>query len=249
MAELVDARVSEARGSNLVMVRFHSSAPNIRDEGLNGLCPFFIMPDELLTAIKTHEAAFGLSLSDNQIARLKQFYSIIQEHNQILHLVGPMSPEEFVVRHILESLTMLEYMPENTRFADIGAGAGLPSIPCLLVRENLRAVLIESKVRKANYLVKAVSDLGIADRAQIVNLQFEEASPVGVSVIACRALDKFTQKLPKLLKWSHGRTLLLFGGPALHDAFASQKIQFEQKLLPMSEQRYLFVVRHLHPAI
>lgn len=200
------------------------------------------MQDVFKAAIKMHQAAFGLSLSDEQIELLAQFYKIVQEHNEILHLVAPMPAEEFAVRHILESLTMLHHLSADAKFADIGAGAGLPSIPCLLVRPTLKAVLIESKVRKSNYLIKAVAELGIGDRARIVNQQFEQAETEGFSVVTCRALDKFTQKLPKLLKWSKRRNLLLFGGPGLGEALVGQKVKFEEKLMPMSEQRYLFVV-------
>jgi 16S rRNA (guanine527-N7)-methyltransferase len=201
------------------------------------------MRDEFVAAVKTHQPAFGLSLNDSQIEGLAEFYRLVQEHNEILHLVAPMPAEEFAIRHILESLTMLEYLPEGTRFADVGAGAGLPSIPCLIARADLKAVLIESKIRKADHLTKAVSDLGMSDRAKVVNLQFEEAKAEQFAVVACRALDKFTQKLPHLVKWSQRRTLLLFGGPALREALRDQKLEFIEKLMPMSEQRYLFVVK------
>lgn len=200
------------------------------------------MRDQLTTAIRTHQSAFGIELAADQIERLADYYEIVLEHNDILHLVAPMPAEEFAVRHILESLTMLHHLSADAKFADIGAGAGLPSIPCLLVRPTLKAVLIESKVRKSNYLITAVAKLGISDRARIVNQQFEEAKTEQFSVVACRALDKFTQKLPKLLKWSQLRNLLLFGGPALREALVNQKVTFEEILMPMSEQRYLFVV-------
>lgn len=200
------------------------------------------MRDQLITAIKTHQSAFGIELAEDQIERLADYYEILQEHNEILHLVAPMPAEEFAVRHILESLYMLHHLSADAKFADIGAGAGLPSIPCLLVRPTLKAVLIESKVRKSDYLIKAVAELGIGDRTRIINQQFEEAETEGFSVVACRALDKFTQKLPKLLKWSKRRNLLLFGGPSLREALVGQKVKFEEKLMPMSEQRYLFVV-------
>ncbi len=200
------------------------------------------MRDQLITAIRTHQSAFGIELAEDQIERLADYYEIVQEQNDILHLVAPMPAEEFAVRHVLESLYMLHHLSADAKFADIGAGAGLPSIPCLLVRPTLKAVLIESKVRKSNYLIKAVAELGISDRARIVNQQFEEAGTEQFSVVACRALDKFTQKLPKLLKWSKRRNLLLFGGPGLREALVNQKVNFEEKLMPMSEQRYLFVV-------
>ncbi len=200
------------------------------------------MRQQFISAINQHQSAFGVELSLDKIDLLADYYELIQENNPILHLVGPCTAEEFVIRHILESLTLLEYLPLNTRFADVGAGAGLPSIPCLLVRDDLRAVLIESKVKKARFLESAVESIGLAGRVQIVNRRFEETEPGNCQFVTCRALDKFTEKLPRLLKWSMRRRLLLFGGNNLEDALRKQKVKFERKLMPMSDQRYLFVI-------
>src|SRR3954454_483659 len=109
------------------------------------------MREEFIQAIRTHQTAFGVDLSDPAIERLAGYYELVMEHNPLLHLIGPCSPEEFAIRHILESLTLLEYLPRGAKFVDVGAGAGLPSIPCLLVREDLKAVLIESKEKKVGF--------------------------------------------------------------------------------------------------
>ena len=201
------------------------------------------MRSEFIESIKLHQVAFGQNLDDTQIQRLADYYDLIQQNNEFLHLVAPMPAEEFAIRHILESLTLLEYLPENVRFADVGSGGGLPSIPCLLVRNDLRAVLIESKVKKAGFLESAIESLNLAGRVQIGNRQFEETDPGNCQFVTCRALDKFTEKLPRLLKWSKRRGLLLFGGNNLRDALQHQKIKFEQKLMPISERRYLFISR------
>jgi 16S rRNA (guanine527-N7)-methyltransferase len=197
----------------------------------------------LITAIKDHHAGFRLELGQPQIDRLADFYDIVEQNNDLLHLVAPTSPEEFAVRHILESLTLLEHLHPRATFADVGPGAGLPSIPCLLVREDLSAVLIESKVKKAEYLAKAVRALGLSRRVEVVNKQFEEARGLEPDAVTCRALDKLTEKLPKLLKWARGRDLLLFGGPSLEEALERAGRTFSRSLMPMSDQRYLFVVR------
>jgi 16S rRNA (guanine527-N7)-methyltransferase len=199
------------------------------------------MRSEFIEFIKTHQAAFSLGITDEQIANLADYYELILEHNEILHLVAPMSPEEFAIRHILESLRLLEYLPMTTTLADVGAGAGLPSIPCLLIREGLKAVLIESKEKKAKFLETAIESLGLTTRVKIVNSQFEEADLGSCEYVTCRALDKFTEKLPRLLKWSRKCDLLLFGGNNLAVALQKQGVQFDQKLMPMSEQRFLFV--------
>lgn len=199
------------------------------------------MQEDFITAIKKHQNEFGLNLADAQIESLADFYEIIQEHNEILHLVAPNSTEEFVVRHILESLTLLEFLSENAKFADIGAGAGLPSIPCLIVREDLRGVLIESKAKKANFLSEVLKKLNLEDRAGIENKQFEELSQPNVDFVTCRALDKFTKKIPKILKWSGKSSFLFFGGNSLREALEDSNAKFEEKLMPMSEQRFLFI--------
>lgn len=197
--------------------------------------------NDLIAAVRAHQSAFGLEIADEKIERLADYYELVQEHNPILHLVGPCSAEEFAIRHILESLTLLEFLPPNARFADVGTGAGLPAMPCLLVREDLSAVLIESKEKKAGFLQTAIAKCGLIDRAKIVNKQFSEILRPNVSYVTCRALDKFTQKLPQLLKWSGDRTLLFFGGTALHREMQKRGLRIEEKLMPMSEQRFLLL--------
>ncbi len=201
------------------------------------------MRDKLTTAIKTHQPAFDVELPEQKVEQLADYYELVHEHIPILHLVAPCSPEEFAIRHILESLTILKHLPPKAKFADVGAGAGLPSIPCLLVRNDLRAVLIESKEKKARFLEFAVEQLGLSKRVTVVNRQFEEADPVDCEFVTCRALDKFTEKLPRLVKWSKKRRMLLFGGDNLRQTLQKEGLKFDEKLMPMSEQRFLFTVR------
>jgi 16S rRNA (guanine(527)-N(7))-methyltransferase RsmG len=199
------------------------------------------MSIEFINALTENQAKFGVELSDAALERLANYYKLVQEHNPILHLVGPSTPAEFATRHILESLTMLQFLPTDATFADVGAGAGLPSIPCLLVREGLTAILIDSKEKKTNFLEMAVASLGIGDRATVVNKQFQEVETGQFDYVACRALDKFTERLPRLLKWSMRRHLLIFGNEQMGDALRAAGLAVTPKLMPLSEQRYLFV--------
>ena len=197
--------------------------------------------EEFTAAIGSHQAAFGLDLTSVIIERLADHFDLVTEHNPLLHLTGPSTPEEFAVRHVLESLTLLEFLREGSRFADIGSGAGFPAIPCLIAREDLKAVLIESKEKKANFLKAAVEKLELNARATIVNRQFAELQRPNVTHVTCRALDRFTQHLPRLVKWSGSKTPLFFGGPALRDELRRLGLKIEERLMPLSVQRYLFV--------
>ena len=196
---------------------------------------------QFIRAFESNQKSFDVSLSTEKIFNLARYYELIEKHNALLHLVAPANVETFVVRHVLESIYAEKFLPKNARFADIGTGAGLPAVPLLIARKDLRGSLVEAKLKKANFLREVLAECKLEDRAAIINRQFEELSSPAGSFVLCRALDKFTQKLPKLLKWCGDCNLLFFGGNALREELKKTGAKFETKLLPLSEQRFLFV--------
>ena len=101
---------------------------------------------------------------------------------------------------------------------------------------------LPGRARPPRMIDLATATLGISKRTAITNKQFQEVDPANSETVTCRALDKFTEKLPGLLRWRKSRQMLLFGGPNLRDALEKNKVVFIEKLMPMSEQRYLFVL-------
>jgi 16S rRNA (guanine527-N7)-methyltransferase len=198
---------------------------------------------QFIRALENNQEAFGISLSAEKIFNLTKYYELVCKHNDILHLVAPSSPETFAVRHILESLFAENFLPQNARFADIGTGAGLPSVPCLIARKDLRGFMIESKLKKASFLREVLKQCKLEDRAEILNRQFEELEKPDVDFITCRALDKFIEKIPKILKWSKDCSLLFFGGNSLGENLEKRGVKFIRKLIPSSEQRFLFIAK------
>ena len=201
------------------------------------------MKNVFIEALKENQTFFELNLKDDTLQRLAAYYEIVQTHNALLHLVPPCSPETFATRHILESLALLEHLPKGARLADVGTGAGLPAIPCLLAREDLSADLIESNLEKADFLKRAVAELNLERRTEIINRQFEEVPPPAASFVTSRALNKFTQKLPRLLNWSEKNSKLFYGGKSLREELEKHNVSFREKLLPLSEQRLLFILK------
>ncbi len=200
------------------------------------------MTTDVRSAITAHQDAFGLNLNAGAVERLAAYYALVMDANPVLHLVGPSTADEFAIRHLLESLALLKYLPNGSRFADVGTGAGLPSIPCLLVRDDLAATLIESKKKKADFLTAAITQLALTKRAVVVNRQFEEAEPGRATTVTCRALDKFSDKLPKLLKWAGTRRKIFFGGPAIIESLQELGVKNVPHLLPMSERRFIIEI-------
>jgi 16S rRNA (guanine527-N7)-methyltransferase len=196
--------------------------------------------DRFEQSLISNMGSFDLDLPTETVTLLGDYYSLLTRWNDRLHLVAPCSPEEFAVRHVLESLLLLPRLPQNAGVADIGSGGGLPIIPCLIVRPDLDVTLIESSQKKVVFLREASNRLGL--RTTIIAQPFEDVAAPPVSFVTCRALDQFMRKLPALINWApRGSTLLLFGGETLAEQLRRASVNFEQLLIPKSEKRYLFL--------
>ena len=160
-----------------------------------------------------------------------------------MHLVAPCSPQEFATRHVLESLLLLKYLPDNARVAEVGAGAGLPLLPCLIVRPDISAVLIEAAQKKAVFLREALIKTSTAKQATVIAERFEKVPVPAVGFVTCRALDRFDEMLRHLLDWVPAKTtLLLFGGQRLQRRIENLGFVPAAELIPKSKARFLFVI-------
>jgi 16S rRNA (guanine527-N7)-methyltransferase len=195
-------------------------------------------------ALARHADAFGVTLDAVTRARLGDYFELVSAWNPRLHLVAPCPPEEFAVRHVLESLLALDFMGEGATFIDVGSGAGLPAIPCLVARRDARAVLVESSRKKTVFLREALARLELSGRAQVFAERFERVEPPAADCLTCRAIERFTEILPALLAWAaRVPALLLFGGEGLGEKLELEGRRFRAVRVPESERRFLFVVR------
>jgi 16S rRNA (guanine527-N7)-methyltransferase len=200
--------------------------------------------EDFIEALKQHAPAFGVRLNADEERRLGAYYEIVGRWSARLHLVAPCSAEEFATRHVLESLTALPFLSTGARVADVGSGAGLPVIPCLITRPDLQATLIEAAQKKAVFLREALREVGASEQAQVVARRFEETEAPEADFVTCRALERFTEKFAELVAWSQpSSTLLFFGGQSLRAEIEKAGFGFDSILIPESERRFLFIIR------
>jgi 16S rRNA (guanine527-N7)-methyltransferase len=195
----------------------------------------------LQDSLKAHAQSFRVSLTDDAVLRLSEYFRLVMKWNPRLHLVSPSPANDFAVRHILESLWLLHHLPDNASVADVGSGAGLPLVPCLIVRRDLSGTLIESSAKKVVFLREALKLIDNPNRADVITSRFEPLPAPPVDFVTSRALDSFQKLLPDLIRWApQTSTLLLFGGDSLRISLDEQHIAYHRELIPNSDQRFLF---------
>jgi 16S rRNA (guanine527-N7)-methyltransferase len=196
--------------------------------------------EQFVSALTTHADDFATQLHAEDFDRLSRYYELLMKWNARLHLVAPCSPSEFAVRHVLESLMLLNHLPIAATVTDVGSGGGLPIVPCLLVREDLHASLIESSKRKAVFLREAVRAVEPIGRAHVTMGRFQETVSPPAGFVSCRALDRFTNLIPTLMSWAGPRaTFLFFCGDELRARLEPILSRPKIERIPHSQGRFL----------
>lgn len=203
------------------------------------------MVEDFIEALTEHAPAFGVQLSRESEQRLGDYYKIVSRWNARLHLIAPCTPAEFATRHVLESLTALPFLSQaQARVVDVGSGAGLPVIPCLIMRPDIQAALVEASQKKAVFLREALRVVEATERARVIAKRFEETPAMDADFVTCRAIERFTEKFAELAAWSPpSSTLLFFGGTTLQEQIEKSRLSYQSVLIPESERRFLFIIK------
>jgi 16S rRNA (guanine527-N7)-methyltransferase len=123
-------------------------------------------------------------------------------------LLGPREVERVWDRHLLNCAAVAELFESGELVADIGSGAGLPGIPLAIAKPGVRVVLVESLLRRAEFLRAVVGELGLD--VEVVRGRAEDPA-VRESAGGCDAVvSRAVASLDKLTRWS--LPLLRVGG-------------------------------------
>lgn len=105
------------------------------------------------------------------------YYRLLMEWNEKMNLTAITDPREVAVKHMIDSLSVLdeEHFPENASIIDVGTGAGFPGIPLKIYRPDLRLTLLDSLNKRISFLQAVVDTLQL-DQTLCVHGRAEEAA-------------------------------------------------------------------------
>ncbi|GAB5602856.1 16S rRNA (guanine(527)-N(7))-methyltransferase RsmG [Thermus sp. FJN-A] len=106
--------------------------------------------------------ALGLDL-EAHLPAFSRLYDLLMEANRRHNLTALRTEAEVVVKHFLDSLTLLTLplWEGPLRVLDLGTGAGFPGLPLKLVRPELEVTLLDATQRKVAFVAEAVRALGL----------------------------------------------------------------------------------------
>lgn len=97
--------------------------------------------------------------NEKQLEQFFKYMNILLEWNEKINLTAITNPEEVILKHFIDSLTINKYIVKNKSIADVGTGAGFPGIPIKIYRSDLEVTLVDSLNKRINFLDEVINEL------------------------------------------------------------------------------------------
>lgn len=100
-----------------------------------------------------------LSVNDEQYDKLYKYSEMLVKWNKMVNLTAILSPEDISQKHFLDSVLpfSLFNVKKSAKIIDVGTGAGFPSCPLKIFRNDIQITLLDSLNKRIKFL-EALSD-------------------------------------------------------------------------------------------
>lgn len=107
--------------------------------------------------------------------QLLHYIELLIKWNGAYNLVGTDDPEDILVQHILDSLSIAPYV-DGQQIIDVGTGAGLPGIPLAIMFPQKHVALLDSVGKKIRFLTQVKMELKLTN-VEIIQARVEAFQP------------------------------------------------------------------------
>lgn len=107
--------------------------------------------------------------------RLTNYLTLLERWNRAYNLTAVRDPAAMVVRHLLDSLSILPWL-QGPKVLDVGSGAGLPGLPLAIIRPDCAFCLLDSNGKRTRFLIQAVAELQLPN-VSVVRSRVEDYQP------------------------------------------------------------------------
>jgi 16S rRNA (guanine527-N7)-methyltransferase len=117
----------------------------------------------------------NIELTDEQIDKFEKYQDLLLDWNEKINLTAITKEDDVIVKHFVDSLTILKYFRNNDKIIDVGTGAGFPGIPLKIADETLKVTLLDSLNKRINYLNDVIEKLSL-NNVETIHGRAEELS-------------------------------------------------------------------------
>ena len=102
-----------------------------------------------------------IMLSEEQLQKFYKYMKLLLEWNEKINLTAIIEPKEIILKHFIDSLSIIKYIKNKNSLVDVGTGAGFPGIPIKIVLPEIKVILIDSLNKRITFLNEVISQLDL----------------------------------------------------------------------------------------
>lgn len=114
----------------------------------------------------------NIILEEKQIENFYKYMNLLLEWNEKMNLTAITEPNEVILKHFIDSLTIANLLEEGQSVIDVGTGAGFPGIPISIVKNN-NITLLDSLNKRITFLQEVINKLELKN-IKAVHARVEE---------------------------------------------------------------------------
>lgn len=108
--------------------------------------------------LKNKAEQINVVLGDKQIENFYKYMNLLLEWNEKMNLTAITEPNEVILKHFVDSLTIANLVEKGKKVIDVGTGAGFPGIPLSIVKEE-NITLLDSLNKRITFLEEVINKL------------------------------------------------------------------------------------------
>lgn len=102
-------------------------------------------------------------LNEEQETMFFKYMNLLLEWNEKINLTAIIEPQEIILKHFVDSLTISKKIKDGESVVDVGTGAGFPGIPLKILRPNVKVILLDSLNKRIIFLDDVIQKLGLEE--------------------------------------------------------------------------------------
>ncbi len=100
-----------------------------------------------------------IEIDEEKVIKFYKYMNLLIEWNKKINLTAIIEPNDIILKHFVDSLTIVKEIGQNGKLADIGTGAGFPGIPIKIFIPEIDVTLIDSLNKRINFLNEVIEQL------------------------------------------------------------------------------------------
>ena len=104
-----------------------------------------------------------MGIDELKSKKFEKYKDLLLEWNNKINLTAITDEKEIVLKHFIDSCSILKYIENNQKIIDIGTGAGFPGIPLKIMNETLNITLVDSLNKRINFLNEVIKEVELKD--------------------------------------------------------------------------------------